>query len=151
MLTIIVLSVFVPVIGWAVFEVVRTKRPTMRRNCDGVALQTVIVIVVLLAIAGAVAGVLLTRGGEAVAEAEQQDILREGSEFTHQGLCESYGFVWATNVGSCYRTLPNAPLANTFNTKTACEGAIHLGTALNYMWTPVNPGGADEETNGSCA
>ena len=50
----------------------------------GVALQTVIVIVVLLAIAGAVAGVLLSRGGEAVAEAERQDITRAATEFTNK-------------------------------------------------------------------
>ena len=80
---------------------------TVRADVRGVALQTVIVIVVLLAIAGAVAGVLISRGGEAVAEAERQDIVRDASEFTHEGLCESYGLTWTS--GSCYRTLPVQP------------------------------------------
>ena len=40
----------------------------------GIALQTVIVIVVMLVIAGGVAGVLLSRGGEAIGTLEAQSI-----------------------------------------------------------------------------
>ena len=40
----------------------------------GIALQTVIVIVVMLVIAGGVAGVLLSRGGEVMSDLEAQDV-----------------------------------------------------------------------------
>ena len=99
MLTVIALSAALPALG-AVTYLARRHRPALTvSDVRGVALQTVIVIVVLLAIAGAVAGVLLARGGEAVAEAEQQDITRAATEFTQQRLCEAYGFTWTT--GTC--------------------------------------------------
>lgn len=95
MLTAIALSAALPSLGVVVY-LLRKYRPELQpRDIRGVALQTVIVIVVLLAIAGAVAGVLLTRGGEAVEEAERQDITREASEFDNDRLCEAYGFDWS--------------------------------------------------------
>ena len=94
MLTVIALSAALPALTAGVW-IARRHRPELTlADVRGVALQTVIVIVVLLAIAGAVAGVLLARGGEAVAEAERQDITREAAEFTNQRLCEAYGFTW---------------------------------------------------------
>ena len=134
MLTTIAFTICVPLIGWAVGGLVRHYRPTLWTKCSGVALQTVIVIVVLLAIAGAVAGVLLSRGGEAVAEAEQQEILVDAADITNKGLCQSYGFIWADGVNTCYRTLPSAPDPSTFTSASACTGATHLGIALNYTW-----------------
>ena len=56
-------------------------------------LQTVIIMVVLLAVAGAVAGVLLTRGGEAVSDIERQQVAREPSDFsteTLSALCRTH-------------------------------------------------------------
>ena len=95
MVTVIALSVTLPALAAAVY-LARRHRPTLRAaDVRGVALQTVIVIVVLLAIAGAVAGVLLTRGGEAVAEAERQDITRDPADFKNERLCEAYGFTWS--------------------------------------------------------
>ena len=94
MLTAIALSAVLPFVGAAVY-LARRQRPQLQlSDIRGVALQTVIVIVVLLAIAGAVAGVLLTRGGEAVEEAENQEITRDPSEFDNSRLCEAYGFEW---------------------------------------------------------
>ena len=99
MLTVVTLSVVLPVLSGLVY-LGRRNRPSLTiSDVRGVALQTVIVIVVLLAIAGAVAGVLLTRGGEAVTEAEQQEITRDPTEFTNERLCEAYGFTWTT--GTC--------------------------------------------------
>ena len=96
MVTVIALSVTLPALAAAV-HLARRRRPTLARaDVRGVALQTVIVIVVLLAIAGAVAGVLLTRGNEAVAEAERQNITRDASEFTNERLCVAYGFKWVS-------------------------------------------------------
>ena len=99
MLAVIVLSVVVPVLAGILSLVRRDRLRLSVADVRGIALQTVIVIVVLLAIAGAEAGVLLTRGGEAVQEVERQDITREASEFTNEGLCEAYGFTWSS--GTC--------------------------------------------------
>ena len=60
----------------------------------GIALQTVIVIVVLLAIAGAISGVLLTRGGEAVSDVQRQEVTRHPSYYSNGPLCRSAGYVW---------------------------------------------------------
>lgn len=145
----ILLSVLLASVIWAAPLLLQTRSGSRRGDQRGVALQTVIVIVVLLAIAGAVAGVLLTRGGEAVAEAERQEILVDASEITNEGLCKSYGFTWADN--SCYRTVPAAPLASSFNNmgEDVCEGAVHLGQMLNYTWTD-DPDDADPLI-GTCA
>ena len=47
------------------------QRP--RTNQQGIALQTVIVIVVMLVIAGGVSGVLLSRGGDVISDLENTD------------------------------------------------------------------------------
>lgn len=56
--------------------VVALRGPMQRLVADvrGIALQTVIVMVVLLMIAGAVAGVLLSRGESAISDLEDQEI-----------------------------------------------------------------------------
>ena len=48
------------------------QRP--RTNQQGIALQTVIVIVVMLVIAGGVSGVLLSRGSEVIGDLENQNV-----------------------------------------------------------------------------
>ena len=48
------------------------QRP--RRDQQGIALQTVIVIVVMLVIAGGVSGVLLSRGGDVISDLESADV-----------------------------------------------------------------------------
>lgn len=63
----------------------------------GIALQTVIIMVVLLVIAGAVAGVLLTRGNEAVTDLENQDVSRDAEDFENEALCKAAGFSWSTS------------------------------------------------------
>ena len=78
----------------------------LARGADarGIALQTVIIIVVLLAIAGAVAGVLLTRGTEATTQLEETDVVRDAHEYGSETLCEAAGFTWddakTDNTGS---------------------------------------------------
>ena len=71
-LVILAIGLLVP----AAAAVLAQRRGLATRLADirGVALQTVIVIVVMLVIAGAVAGVLLTRGGEVVSDLEQQEV-----------------------------------------------------------------------------
>ena len=106
MLAAIVLSVAIPAVAGLVYLARRYRPDLTLSDVRGVALQTVIVMVVLLAIAGAVAAVLLTRGGEAVAEAERQSITREPSEFTNDRLCEAYGYSWSgvKTSGTCTTT-----------------------------------------------
>lgn len=67
----------------------------------GIALQTVIIMVVLIVIAGAVAGVLLTRGNEAVSDLERQDVSRVASDFSNSALCAAAGFTWVSSSTTC--------------------------------------------------
>ena len=75
----------------AVCLVLRGRLPNLVADVRGIALQTVIIMVVLLAIAGGVAAVLLNRGGEAVTDIERQQISRQASEFAGSALCEAAG------------------------------------------------------------
>ena len=52
----------------------RWARHRPRTNQQGIALQTVIVIVVMLVIAGGVAGVLLSRGSDVISDLESSDV-----------------------------------------------------------------------------
>ena len=74
-------------------------RQAFRFDERGIALQTVIIMVVLLAIAGAIAAVLLTRGGEAASQLEAQSISAvKAKNITSRALCNnSNGLVWDTS------------------------------------------------------
>ena len=130
MLGTILLSVAVPIGATLGYLALRHWLPDRVADVRGIALQTVIIMVVLLAVAGAVAGVLLTRGGEAVSEVERQDITREAAEFSNERLCEAYGFSWAG--GNCYSTVPVANPPSYYTDKASCESAVHLGVNLGY-------------------
>ena len=106
MLSLIILSVLPPTLVGITYLALRDSRPRFVTDTRGVALQTVIVIVVLLAIAGAVAGVLLSRGTETVDRLENQEIINPAVEFTTQERCEDAGFTWTAdanhaNGGTC--------------------------------------------------
>lgn len=103
MFTASVIAVSVPIAVGIAYFVLRHRTPRLAADVRGIALQTVIIMVVLLAIAGAIAGVLLTRGGEAVSDVEQQQIARQASDYSRRALCEAAGYTWgntATNVGN---------------------------------------------------
>ncbi|WP_419553048.1 hypothetical protein [Candidatus Poriferisodalis sp.] len=68
------LSVGVPVALALACWRCRRRWPALAADIRGIALQTVIVIVVMLVIAGGVAGVLLSRGGDVIADLEGQDV-----------------------------------------------------------------------------
>ena len=78
----------------------RLRRSARREDERGFALQTVIVMTALIAMAVGVAAIILTRGGEAADDLERTSLTRRPSEFTTQVLCEAYEFTW---------TLPNGP------------------------------------------
>ena len=67
----------------------------------GIALQTVIIMVVLLAIAGGVAAVLFSRGQSATQQLESQNIVSAAAnEYTSETLCGSVtGLTW--HSGKC--------------------------------------------------
>lgn len=99
MLTIILLATIVPLLTGVAYVALRNRFPERLADIRGIALQTVIVIVVLLAIAGAVAGVLISRGDQAVADLERQDIDRpttpaEIKAITSRTECVRWNYEW---------------------------------------------------------
>jgi len=103
MLTLIMIATLVPALAGVSYYTMRNRRPRFMDDVRGIALQTVIVIVVLLAIAGAVAGVLLSRGDEAVANLEAEEIGEKpaAASITSQALCERYEYEWNAEDGLC--------------------------------------------------
>ena len=102
MLTIILLATIVPILTGVAYVVFRNRFPQRVADIRGIALQTVIVIVVMLAIAGAVAGVLLTRGGEVVADLESQEVARDLADAATKTECDILGGTWtAANNPPC--------------------------------------------------
>ena len=69
----------------------------------GIALQTVIIMVVLLAIAGGIAAVLLNRGQEASDQLASSDFGTAANEFTSPRLCRSAGHGWDESATECKR------------------------------------------------
>ena len=104
MLTVVMLSMIVSSAAVAARWALRGRLPNSVADVRGIALQTVIIMVVLLAIAGGVSAVLLNRGGEAVTDIERQQISREASEFSGSALCNAAGFVWSSATSSCHAT-----------------------------------------------
>ena len=68
----------------------------LKRDQRGIALQTVIIMVALIAIAVAVATVILTRGGEVADDLERQNVTFNPDRFKTQALCEEYDYKWET-------------------------------------------------------
>ena len=95
MLAIILLSILVPTLTGIAFLTLRNRNTEFLADVRGVALQTVIIIVVLLAIAGAVAGVLASRGSDTVASLQGQ-VGTHLTDALHDTPveCENAGFVW---------------------------------------------------------
>ena len=102
MLTVAFLSLIVPTLVGAAYLAVRSRLPILVADVRGIALQTVIIMVVLLAIAGGVAAVLLSRGGDAVSDIERQQISRSASDFKGSALCHAAGFSW--KAAACVTT-----------------------------------------------
>lgn len=67
---------------------------SLRRDEWGIALQTVIVMAALIAIAVTVASVILSRGGEVAEDLQRQNVSFNSDRFRTQALCEEYGYVW---------------------------------------------------------
>ena len=98
MFTVIAIAAATPLAALGSYLALRGHAPRVAADTRGIALQTVIVMVVLLAIAGGVAAVLLTRGGQAVSEMERQNITQDPADIKSESLCEGFGFKWAANA-----------------------------------------------------
>ena len=77
-------------------EEAEPNRRTSRFDERGIALQTVIIMVVLLAIAGGVAAVLLSRGQSASNQLEQAALAAPARTYTNESFCRSAGLTWGT-------------------------------------------------------
>ena len=117
------------------------RLPNLAADVRGIALQTVIIMVVLLAIAGGVAAVLLNRGGEAVTDIERQQISRQASEFSGSALCAAAGFVWSSASSSCNATAAVRLLATASHLASATALANMTWedrlTGHSHTWTPT--------------
>ena len=77
----------------------------------GIALQTVIIMVVLLAIAGGIAAVLLSRGSEASNELQAQSVSVSAYSYGNAELCDAAGNTWTPGDGNPDGT--DLPVAST--------------------------------------
>ncbi len=102
MFAVILISVGVPILTLAAFFALRKRVPNLVADVRGIALQTVIILVVLIAIAGAIAAVLVTRGNTAVTEADRIDVEIDATQLKSKELCEAAGKTWTAGTpGSC--------------------------------------------------
>ena len=99
MLTVTVLSIVVPSVAAAAFMALRRRLPIPVADRRGIALQTIIIMVVLLAIAGAVAAVLITRAGT---ETDRLDADTDrGAGILNSTGCAIAGGAWTTTPDKC--------------------------------------------------
>ena len=98
MLTVTVLIV-VPSVAAAVFMALRGRLPIPVADRRGIALQTIIIMVVLLAIAGAVAAVLITRAGTETDRLEDETDRWTG--ITNETGCDIADGTWTTSPDKC--------------------------------------------------
>ena len=124
MLTTILISIGVPVLAGAAYLALRNTRPQFSADVRGIALQTVIIMVVLLAIAGTVAGVLLARSGDVTSELEQQDI--SAGVIVNAATCAAHSMSgaagsWAAATSTCTWDAANNGASPPDVTKSRCD------------------------------
>lgn len=92
------ISILVVALAVGLLMASRYLLPKSVRDTRGIALQTVIIMVVLLVIAGGVAAVLLARGNEAVQDLEETNVSNLArSDITSPALCTANGGLWTTS------------------------------------------------------
>ena len=72
----------------------------LRSDQRGFALQTVIVMTALIAIAMAVSAVMITRGGEVVVDLERQNYTVQPSQINNEAQCVTL-YQWEWDQGEC--------------------------------------------------
>ena len=113
-------------------------------GCDerGLALQTIIITVVLLAIAGAVAAVLLQRAGTETDRLEGET--DRWTAITNETGCDMAGGVWNSVSGNCGAPGTVVHNANTVHALQDC----HTNGRGNPDHTHTAPGGVDSDGDG---
>ena len=102
MLTTIVLSLAIPGMVGVAWLALRGRLSVLTADTRGFALQTVLVMVVLLAIAGGVAAVLLSRGGEAITQLENSQVEIPKSDYNTEFTCSRMGGgTWNPATSTC--------------------------------------------------
>ena len=105
-------------------------RPRRFTDQRGIALQTVIIMVVLLAIAGGVAAVLFSRANDATQSLEQSNVSAiDYRDIGTESLCEGVGGVWDTSGDpDCQAT---TAVKNAAGSKADCDRVGGAWTAAN--------------------
>ena len=98
--------------------------PPHSRRFDerGIALQTVIIMVVLLAIAGIVATVLFSRANDASDQLQRAEVGVAADNFTTRLSCQGAGHGWDTSQGAGDECRSISDVNGTDQTEAACKG-----------------------------
>ena len=117
----------------------------LREDERGIALQTIIILVVLLAIAGAVAAVLLTRAGTETDRLEGETDRWSG--ITNETGCEIAGGAWNNpgGPGSCGQ--PGTVIHNA-STVHATQAVCHTASGGSPGHTHTFTAGVDANNDG---
>ena len=120
--------------------------PSQERDQRGIALQTIIIIVVMLAIAGAVATVLFTRAGTETDRLEEET--DRWTAITNETGCTIAGGVWSNpgSPGSCGP--PGTTVHNASTPHDATTAHCHTGSEGNPAHTHMFVPGVDDDNNG---
>ena len=102
MTAVMTVAALVPLLVAAVWVAASGRALRFVEDRRGIALQTVIIIVVLIAIAGGVATVLITRGGDAVNEIDRTEIGVKVTMYTNEAMCEAAGKKWSHATTHCW-------------------------------------------------
>ena len=100
----------------------RSMAPARGGDMRGIALQTIIIMVVLLAIAGSVAAVLLTRAGDVTSQLESQEVIP--GLVTTRTACNGYRMATVAGVaatGTCTWTAGSTSASPTDVTASRCD------------------------------
>ena len=118
----------VPAVLCAVVALRRAAVPRAARAGDqrGIALQTVIIMVVLIVIAGGVSVALLNRGADVTEDLEEQGTAPAPGSYGTKALCELVNHTWND---STHATKPNTCVPNTtpgdYTSGGPCRAAGH--------------------------
>ena len=124
--TILLITFAVPAVLCAVAAFYRAAAPRPARAGDqrGIALQTVIIMVVLIVIAGGVSVALLGRGADVTDDLEQQGTAPAPDSYGTEALCELVNHTWNGTTNKCEK---NAT-ASEYTSSGHCRAA-------GYTWS----------------
>lgn len=102
MTVVVLITALVPFLAAAAWLAARGRGLRFTEDRRGIALQTVIIMVVLIAIAGGVAAVLLSRGGSSADQLQNTKLAPVASEYGDKYTCEAAGKKWSDATQHCW-------------------------------------------------